>query len=168
MTASPFLLRASASVAALGLLLLGACAKPLPPAPLPPLPTGLASTVRAYAGCWALGFDRTFPGAEIDSAVTVALDTVIIQVRGERAALRARGLTGFTRGRKEPFELLWEPRLPPDTTQLAIRGLSGVGWRLAVMGDSVSGRGFEYWDLGPDETAAGSVWGHRVACDAAG
>jgi hypothetical protein len=147
----------------LGILSQAACARPIS-TPVPPLPTALTSIVRAYAGCWTLSFDRPFPGAGIDTVVTVALDTSIISVRGDHAALLARGLAGFTRGRKTPFALLWQPQVPPDTTELAIRSTSGVGWRLWVVGDSVTGRAFEFWDLGPSETDAGHVRGHRLAC----
>jgi hypothetical protein len=94
----------------------------------------------------------------------VALDTLVIGADPHGPALSAQALAGFTLGRDRPFELVWQPRLPPDTTYLAIRSLSGVGWRLWLADDSLTGRTFEYWDLGPTETEAGPVRGQRVAC----
>jgi len=153
------------SIAALAAALCGlACQPPPPPRPLPTLSPEVAEVAYRYAGCWELTFDRGFPGGGIGQQVAVVLDTVVIGSDPKGPALLAEALDGFTNGRQTPFALVWQPRLPPDSSSLSIRSTSGVTWRFVLTSDSLIGRSFEYWDLGPTETDAGPMSGHRLVC----
>jgi hypothetical protein len=149
------------------MLILGSAACGAPP-PGPPPVAGVVLP-RDLAGCYALNRTKSLyfapPRIRLDS--TAAVDESRGFTRDSAWALARLNAQGGAIVDERTHPILYWKAASADSIRIMIStGFSGSALTVAARadGDTLHGRGVEFWDMGPTENDAGPVTLVRIPC----
>jgi hypothetical protein len=116
---------------------------------------------RDWLGCWAVAMRDSVP--YMARSLLLRLDSTRAPTRDGPQHYYGAGLEGFPPSGMRPNPLLWITP-SPESLEVVVIGLGGIGWRFTRRADSLTGEAYEYYDIVPNETPRGPASARRQRC----